>query len=53
MAAAELFAADQILQAATLKGTSSTLSGSAKAAAIITHAADSLKNAQAMLAAAQ
>jgi hypothetical protein len=52
MAAAEVFAADQILQAATIKSVSSTLSGSSKAAAIVSHAADSLKNAQAMAAAA-
>jgi hypothetical protein len=52
MAAAEVFAADQVLQAATISASSSTLSGSTKAAAIVSHAADSLKNAQAMAAAA-
>jgi hypothetical protein len=51
MGAADLFAADQVLAASTVAVSSSQLTGSAKAAAVLAKAADSLKNAQAMAAA--
>jgi len=50
MGANDLFAADFVLQAGQLAATSSTISVSAKQAGIISHAAASLKNAQAMAA---
>jgi hypothetical protein len=53
MAAAEVLASDAVLQAATISSSSANLTGKAKAAAILAHAADSVKNAQAMAAAAQ
>ncbi len=51
MGAADLFAADQVLAASTVAVTSSMVTGSDKAAAVLAKAADSLKNAQAMAAA--
>jgi hypothetical protein len=51
MAAAEVFAADQVLQAAQFAATSAQISGNTKAATIINHAAASLQNARAMAAA--
>jgi len=51
MAAAQLFAADQILAASQLAATSTGITNSVKAQAIIDHATASLRNAQAMAAA--
>jgi len=50
MGANDLLSADLALAAGTLAATSDTISGSTKASAIISHAAASLKNAQAMAA---
>jgi hypothetical protein len=49
----DLFAADLVLSAGTLNATSSTITASTKAAAVLAHASDSLKNAQAMAAASR
>jgi len=51
MGANELLAGDLALAAGVLSATSSEITGSTKASALLTHAADSLKNAQAMAAA--
>jgi hypothetical protein len=51
MGAADLLAADSVLAASVLSSTSASLTGQAKAAAVLAKAADSLKNAQAMAAA--
>ncbi|HEY3057942.1 MAG TPA: hypothetical protein VGL99_03110 [Chloroflexota bacterium] len=51
MGANDLLAADVVLAAGQLNATSESISGSTKAATIISHAAASLKNAQAMASA--
>jgi hypothetical protein len=53
MAAAEVLSADAVLQASNIAVSSAKVSGNTKAAAILAHAADSLRNAQAMASAAQ
>jgi hypothetical protein len=50
MGANDLLAADLALQAGAIAASSESIAGSAKAQAIINHATDSLRNAQAMLA---
>jgi hypothetical protein len=53
LGADELLAADVEFQASAVRMSSATITGSAKASAVLSHAAASLKNAQAMAAATQ